>query len=69
MVANYDRMLQAERTKFSLGEGSVFLLNARENRLFDAQQKQLEIKSKQIGSIFKLIETSNKEEVFLKFAE
>lgn len=66
MVNNYDRLLQAERTKFSLGESSVFLLNSRENKLFDAQQKQIETKAKQISSVLKVIETSNKEEIYLQ---
>jgi len=66
MVENFERLLQAERTKFSLGESSVFLLNARENKLFDAQSKQLETQAKQIGSIFKVIQTSNKEDIYLE---
>jgi len=65
MVSNFDRLLRAERIKFSLGESSVFLLNARENKLFDAQAKQLETQAKQIGSIFKVIQTSNKEDIYL----
>lgn len=65
MVSNFDRLLRAERTTFSLGEGSVFLLNSRENKLFEAQNKQLETQAKRIASLFKVIQTSNKEGIYL----
>lgn len=59
MVQNFDRLLRAERVKFASGESSAFLLNSRENKLFEAQVKSLETKSKQIGSVLKVIQTSN----------
>lgn len=36
---NYQRLLDAERVKFDLGESSVFLLNTREQKLLEAQVK------------------------------
>jgi len=45
-VANYKRMLTAEFSKFDIGESSVFLVNSRENKLIEAQQKLCELKMK-----------------------
>lgn len=39
MVANYQTLLEAERTKFNFGESSIFLINTRESQLLDARQK------------------------------
>lgn len=44
-VRNYDRMLQAERQKFAAGESSLFLINSRENMLFTARLKLIELLS------------------------
>lgn len=43
---NYVRLFDAEQLKFSLGETTLFLLNARETKVLEAQQKLLELKTK-----------------------
>lgn len=45
-VANYQLLLEAERTKFFNGESSVFIINQREMALADAQLKVVDIRSK-----------------------
>lgn len=45
-VANYRSLLQAEETKFRYGESSLFLINARESKLIEAQVKLLELEAK-----------------------
>ena len=45
-VQNYDRLLQGERVKFDTGESSLFLVNARETNLIDAQLKLIELIAK-----------------------
>lgn len=44
-VANYQRLLDAELRKFSIGESSIFLINSRENKLIDAQLKLVKLES------------------------
>ena len=39
MVTNYQRLLDAENRKFSIGESSIFLINSREQKLIEAQLK------------------------------
>ena len=41
-VANLQRMYDAENIKYRLGSSTVFLINSRENKLLDAEIKQLE---------------------------
>ncbi|MEN9950657.1 MAG: hypothetical protein RLY85_1409 [Bacteroidota bacterium] len=43
---NQQLLLQAEETKFNLGESSLFLVNARENKLLETEQKYAELRSK-----------------------
>ncbi len=43
---NYVRLFDAEQLKFSLGETTLFLLNTRESKVLEAQQKLLELKAK-----------------------
>lgn len=43
---NYLTLLRAEEIKFSIGESSLFLLNSRENKVLEARQKLLELKTK-----------------------
>jgi len=43
---DYQRLLEAEREKFRIGESSIFLINSRETKLFDAQLKLAELRSK-----------------------
>lgn len=42
----YGTLLRTEELKFSQGESSVFLLNARENKLLETQQKIIELRVK-----------------------
>ncbi|HEY1056081.1 MAG TPA: TolC family protein [Emticicia sp.] len=50
-VNNYRRLYQAELTKFINGESSLFLVNSRENKLFEAQQKLISLQTKVAKSI------------------
>lgn len=43
---NYERLLKAEEVKFGNGESSLFLINNRENKLIDGQEKLLELRLK-----------------------
>ena len=40
------RLLRAEEIKFSIGESSLFLINARENKVLETQQKLQDLKTK-----------------------
>lgn len=42
-VNNMQRLLDAEREKFNSGESSVFLINTREQQLFDLRVQQTEV--------------------------
>ena len=39
MVSAYQQLVTGEQKKFDLGESSIFLINTRENKLFEAQSK------------------------------
>ena len=54
MVADYQRMLQAEEREFQLGESSLFLVNSRESKLIDGQLKAIEIQNKFFSTKAKL---------------
>lgn len=43
---NYQLLLRGEETKFSAGESSLFMLNSRENKVLEALQKLVELKTK-----------------------
>lgn len=45
-VANYQKLLQGEKIKFEAGESTLFLLNARENKMLEATQKLYELRTK-----------------------
>lgn len=45
-IGNYKRLLDAEETKYANGESSLFLINSRENKLIEAQEKMLELRLK-----------------------
>jgi outer membrane protein TolC len=49
-ILNYRRLLDAEETLFRNGESSIFLINSRENKLLDAEQKLLDLRLKFINS-------------------
>jgi len=51
---NYVLLLNAEKLKFTLGETTLFILNARENKALETQQKLLSIKSKYLQSLTQL---------------
>lgn len=50
-IINHQLLLKAEETKFSIGESSMFLVNARENKLLEANQKLAELKAKFFKSL------------------
>ncbi|WP_416867179.1 MAG: TolC family protein [Imperialibacter sp.] len=51
---NYERMLQAELTKFENGESSIFLVNSRENKKLQGQIKLIELEAKYNRSLGEL---------------
>jgi len=53
-LTNYQRLLQAEETRFSNGESSLFLINSRENKMIDAQEKFILLNNKFLKSYNKL---------------
>ena len=48
---NQRLLLKAEESRFSVGESSMFLVNARENNLIAANQKLIDLKAKFFKSI------------------
>lgn len=48
VIENYRLMLEAENTKFQLGESSIFLLNSRESKYIQSQLKLIELERKQM---------------------
>jgi outer membrane protein TolC len=53
-VKNQTLLLRAEEMRFSIGESSLFLINTRENKLLESQQKMAELKTKFFKSIIAL---------------
>lgn len=51
---NYEKLLKAEEIRFENGESSIFLINSRENKKIDAQEKLINLKAKVIKSYNKL---------------
>ncbi|HLO82447.1 MAG TPA: TolC family protein [Chitinophagaceae bacterium] len=45
-LENYQRLFRGEDTRFRIGESSLFVLNTRENKVLEAQQKLTELKTK-----------------------
>jgi outer membrane protein TolC len=45
-ATNYERLLKAEEIKYANGESSLFLINSRENKVIDVQEKLLELRLK-----------------------
>ncbi|MFM2360875.1 MAG: hypothetical protein RLY16_2868 [Bacteroidota bacterium] len=45
-LENYQVLLRGELTKFNIGESSLFLLNSRENKVLEAQQKLVDLIAK-----------------------
>lgn len=54
IVTDYNTLLAAEERKFSFGESSLFLINAREGTLIESRLKQIEILNKYYHSKAKL---------------
>lgn len=52
---NQELLLRAEESKFSIGESSMFLVNARENKLLETQQKLNELKAKFFKSLLGVV--------------
>ncbi|MBI3233969.1 MAG: TolC family protein, partial [Bacteroidetes bacterium] len=50
----YKQLLTAEETRFSNGESSLFLINSRENKYLEAQEKLIELKAKLYKTIYAL---------------
>jgi outer membrane protein TolC len=48
---NFLRLQRAEETRFQIGESSLFLINARENKTLEALQKLQELKTKYLVSL------------------
>src|SRR5690606_16382159 len=53
IAGNYQQMLVAEQTRFGNGESSVFLINQRENMLFQSQAKLVSMEVKWRLSLIK----------------
>ncbi len=53
-VMNQKALLQAEQSKFEIGESSLFLVNSRENKLLETEQKLVELKTKFFKSLVAL---------------
>ena len=43
---NFNRMYQAELTRYEIGESNLFLINSRENKLLEANLKLIDLKVK-----------------------
>ncbi len=53
-LKNQQLLLRAEEVKFSLGESSLFLVNSRENKLLETEQKYAELRSKFFNSLLSI---------------
>lgn len=53
-VKNYIQLVQAEETRFFNGESSLFLINTRETKALEAQEKLIELKTKYFKTIYAL---------------
>jgi outer membrane protein TolC len=49
---NYTKLASAEVTRFDNGEGSLFLINTRENTALESLEKLIEVKAKYMKSIY-----------------
>ncbi len=53
-VENYQKLVKAEEILLENGESTLFLINTRENKALEAQEKLIEIKTKYYKSIYAL---------------
>jgi outer membrane protein TolC len=51
---NYTRLVKAEDTRFRNGESSLFIINSRENKALEAQEKLIDLKTKYYKSIYSI---------------
>ena len=51
-VNNYLQLVKAEETRFANGESSLFLINSRENKALEAQEKLIEVRANYFKSIY-----------------
>lgn len=54
MLNNYNKLLRAEEGKFRTGESSLFIVNSRENRLLETNQKLISLKGKFFKTVIAL---------------
>jgi len=54
MMDNVERLLKAEETLFANGESALFIINSRENKVFEAERKLSELKTKYVKTIYAL---------------
>jgi outer membrane protein TolC len=54
MLDNFRKLLKAETTLFQNGESSLFLINSRENKVLESENKLVELKTKYFKSIYTL---------------
>ncbi|MFC7357900.1 TolC family protein [Jejudonia soesokkakensis] len=57
IVIDYQTLVKAEERKFFLGEGSLFLIISREQKLIDAQLKEIALTTKQLQAAADLFNT------------
>ena len=53
-LKNQQTLLRAEEIKLKLGESSLFLVNSRENKLLETEQKYAELRSKFFNSLISM---------------
>lgn len=53
-LVNYQKLLTAEEIRYTNGESSLFLINSRENKMIDAQEKFISLQTKFLKSFNKL---------------
>ncbi|MBK9686393.1 MAG: hypothetical protein IPO65_01035 [Saprospiraceae bacterium] len=56
LIQAQSRLYALEISRFNLGESSVFLVNAREQKLLELKGKEVELKAKRAKVIAKLYE-------------
>ncbi len=53
-VLNYNKLVNAEQIRYFNGKSSLFLINSRENKALEAQEKLVELKTKYLKTIYAL---------------
>jgi outer membrane protein TolC len=53
-LKNQQMLLRVEEVKLKLGESSLFLVNSRENKLLETEQKYAEVRSKFFNSLISI---------------